>query len=118
MKSLGFIGKLLFALPFAMFGFFHFMNASTMSGMVPAAFPAPEAWVYLAGLGHILAVVAIVIDKKAKLATMLLGIMLLSFALLVHFGGFMDGDQGDTANFLKATSLAGAAFFMSSKLSN
>ena len=81
-------------------------------------FPHQRPGYILAGLGHILAVVAIVIDKKAKLATMLLGIMLLSFALLVHFGGFMDGDQGDTANFLKATSLAGAAFFMSSKLSN
>ncbi|MEQ8582922.1 MAG: DoxX family protein [Marinoscillum sp.] len=118
MKSLGFIGKLLYALPFAMFGFFHFMNASGMAGMVPSVFPAPEAWVYLTGLGHILAVVAIVIDKKAKLATMLLGIMLLSFALLIHFSGFMDGDQMATGNFLKDTSLAGAAFFMSSKLTN
>lgn len=118
MKSLGFVGKLLFALPFAMFGFFHFMNAPGMSGLVPSFLPAAEAWVYLTGLAHILAVVAIIIDKKAKLATLLLGIMLLSFALLIHFGGFMDGDQMATSSFLKDTALAGAAFFMSSKLSN
>lgn len=118
MNSLGYIGKLLYALPFAMFGIFHFMGASSMSGMVPSFLPAPEAWVYLTGLAHLLAVVAIIINKKAKLATLLLGIMLLLFALLIHLSGFLAGDQAATSSFLKDVALSGAAFFMSSKLTN
>ncbi|RED93882.1 DoxX family protein [Marinoscillum furvescens] len=118
MKSLGFIGKLLYGLPFVMFGMFHFMNAEGMAGMVPAVFPFPEAWVYLTGLGHILAAVALIINKKAKLAMTLLGVMLLLFALLIHFNGFLNGDQSATTMFLKDIALSGAAFFMSSKLTN
>ncbi len=114
MKNLGFIGKLLFALPFVMFGFAHFSNANAMSGMVPSYFPAPVFWVYLTGIAHVLAAIAIVINKKAKLATLLLGIMLILFALLMHLPGFIEGDQGSTTNFLKDTALGGAALFMSS----
>ncbi|MEQ8470426.1 MAG: DoxX family protein [Marinoscillum sp.] len=118
MKSLGFFGKLLFVIPLAVFGLFHFMNASSMAGYVPGFLPIQEAWVYLTGLGFILSAVAILINKKAKLATILLGVMLLSFAVLVHMGGFFDGDPMQSANFLKAISLSGAAFFMSSKVNN
>lgn len=118
MKNLGFIGKLLYALPLAMFGFFHFMGASSMKGMVPSFLPGAVFWVYLTGLALILAAVAILIGKQAKLATLLLGVMLLSFALLIWFSGFLNGDQTATSMFLKDTALAGAAFYMSSHLKN
>ncbi|MEQ9307714.1 MAG: hypothetical protein RJQ14_27635, partial [Marinoscillum sp.] len=62
--------------------------------------------------------VAVIIDKKAKTATLLLGIMLLCFAVFVHMSGFLNGDPGASSNFLKAIGLAGAAFFMSSKVSS
>lgn len=114
MKNLGFVGKLIYVLPFVMFGFGHFTNASAMAGMVPSYFPAPVIWVYLTGLAHILAAVAIVIDKKAKLAALLLGIMLILFALLIHLPGFIDGNQAAMSNFLKDMALGGAALFMSS----
>ena len=114
MKNLGFIGKLIFALPFVMFGVGHFTNANAMAGMVPSFLPAPVFWVYLTGLAHLLAVVAIVINKKAKLAALLLGIMLLLFAFLIHFPGFIDGNQMSTSSFLKDFALGGAALFMSS----
>jgi len=118
MNNLGFIGKLLYALPMAMFGFFHFMSASAMAGMVPSFLPAAEIWVYLTGLALILATVAIIIGKKAKLATQLLGLMLLLFALLMHLPGFINQAQPAAAMFLKDTALAGAAFFMSTHLKN
>ncbi len=116
MKNLGFIGKLIFSLPFVMFGFAHFSNAGAMAGMVPSYLPLPEIWVYLTGLAHILAAVAIVINKKAKLAALLLGVMLILFALMIHFPGFINGNQSATTNFLKDFSLGGAALFMSSIL--
>ncbi len=118
MKSLAFLGKLLYALPMAMFGFFHFMAASGMSGMVPDFLPYPIFWVYLTGVCLILAAVAILIGKKAKLATLLLGVMLLGFALLIHLPGFLSQAQPDSAMFLKDTALAGAAFFLSAHLKN
>ncbi|MEP4531578.1 MAG: DoxX family protein [Cyclobacteriaceae bacterium] len=118
MKNLGFIGKLLYALPIAMFGFFHFMNASAMVGVVPSFLPAGEVWVYLTGLALILAAVAIIIGKKAKLATQLLGLMILLFAVLIHLPGFLNQAQPAAAMFLKDTALAGAAFFLSSHLKN
>ena len=113
MKNSGFIGKLLFALPMAMFGFFHFMGATNMTGMVPSFLPAPIFWVYLTGLALILAAVAMILGKKAKLATLLLGIMLALFAILIHLSGFMNGDQFASSMFLKDLALAGGAFFIS-----
>lgn len=118
MKGLEFLGKLLYAAPLALFGIFHFMNASSMSGMVPSYLPIREAWVYLTGLALILAAVAILTGKKAKLAAILLGVMILCFALLIHFNGFMSGNATSSSMFLKDITIAGAAFFMSTKLKN
>ena len=94
------------------------MNVSEMAEKVPAFLPAKEVLVYLTGLAHILAAVAILINKKAKLATLLLGIMLASFAFLISLGGFMNQDPASSAHFLKDIALAGAAFYLSSHLNN
>ena len=118
MKSLGFIGKLMFAGPMAMFGIFHFMGADSMTGMVPGFLPAPIAFVYLTGIALILAAVAIVAGKKAKLATQLLGLMLALFAVLIHLSGFMNQDPVSSSMFLKDVALAGGAWFMSAHLTD
>ncbi|MEM9895303.1 MAG: DoxX family protein [Bacteroidota bacterium] len=118
MKSLGYLGKLLFAGPMAMFGVFHFMGASTMTRIVPSYIPFPIVWVYATGLAFILAAVAIIIGQKARLATQLLGVMLVAFAVLVHLEGFLGGNPASSANFLKDIALGGAAWFMSSYLHN
>ncbi len=118
MKSLGFIGKLMYAGPLAMFGIFHFMGAESMTGMVPGFLPVPIVFVYLTGIALILAAVAIVLDKKAKLATQLLGLMLALFAVLIHLNGFVNQDPVGSSMFLKDIALAGAAWYMSTHLSD
>jgi len=118
MKSLGFVGKLMYAGPMAMFGIFHFMGASDMQGMVPDFLPAPIFFVYLTGIALILAAVAIIIGKKAKLACQLLGLMLVLFALLIHLPGFLSQDPVGSTMFLKDIALAGAAWFMSAHLAD
>lgn len=118
MKSLGYVGKLMYAGPMAMFGIFHFMGADDMAGYVPSFLPAPVVFVYLTGIALILAAVAIILGKKAKLATQLLGLMLALFAILIHFSGFMNQDPVSSSMFLKDIALAGAAWFMSSNLSD
>ncbi len=118
MKSLGFIGKLMYAGPMAMFGIFHFMGADNMSGIVPSFLPAPVIFVYLTGIALILAAVAIILGKKAKLATQLLGLMLALFAVLLWLPGFLNQNPSDSSMFLKDVALAGSAWFMSAHLSD
>jgi putative oxidoreductase len=99
------LGKYLYAIPFAVFGAFHFMNAK---GMAVVAFGS-DILVYLTGVALIGAAVSMIIGKFDKLATVLLALMLILFVFLVHLNGAMAGDQGATAGLLKDTMLAGAA---------
>jgi uncharacterized membrane protein YphA (DoxX/SURF4 family) len=105
-------GKYLFAVPFAIFGFMHLMNANAMAPMAPFG---GAIIVYITGLALIAATVSIFIGKMDKLATVLLGVMLLLFALLVHANGLSRAADEMAAaasmgNLLKDLSLAGAAF--------
>ena len=108
----------MFAGPMAMFGVFHFMGANSMTGMVPGYLPAPIVFVYLTGVALVLAAVAIVTGNKARLATQLLGLMLVLFAVLLHLPGFLNQDPVGSSSFLKDVALAGGAWFMSAHLKN
>jgi putative oxidoreductase len=99
------LGKYLFAIPFAVFGIFHFMNAEGMAGM---AF-GQTILVYLTGAALILAALSMLIGKFDRLATVLLALMLILFVLLVHMKGAMAGDQAAMGGLLKDLMLAGAA---------
>ncbi|MEP2024305.1 MAG: DoxX family protein [Reichenbachiella sp.] len=119
MNNLPAIGKFMYAIPMAVFGLFHFMNASEMGGMVPSFIPGGVFWVYVTGAALIAAAVAIIIEKKAKLATQLLGLMLLLFALLIHLVSVINGDmQMGMGSLLKDVALAGGAWYMSGQLSD
>jgi len=103
------LGKYLFAVPFAVFGVFHFMNAEAMSGM---AF-GQTILVYITGAALIAATISMLIGKMDKLASFLLGVMLLVFVFLVHLQGAMSGDQMAMSGLLKDLMLAGGAFIYS-----
>ncbi len=107
------LGRWLFAIPFAIFGLFHFMNAQPMADyVVPAYMPAKVIWVYLSGAGLIAATVSMLIGKYDKLATTLLAVFLLLLVLMVHLPGAMAGteaSQNSVSMLLKDLSLAGAA---------
>jgi uncharacterized membrane protein YphA (DoxX/SURF4 family) len=107
------LGRWVFALPFAIFGLLHFMNADAMANyVVPAYMPAKAIWVYLSGAGLIAATVSMLIGKYDKLATTLLGVFLLLLVLLVHTPNAMAGGEGSQAamsSLLKDLSLAGAS---------
>jgi putative oxidoreductase len=114
MNALLNLGKYLFAVPFLIFGAFHLMSADQMGGMVPI--PGGAIWVYLTGLGMIAAAVSIFIGKMDKLATFLLGVMLLIFVFTLHLKGAMDGDQSSTTNLLKDLIIAGASWMYAGHL--
>ncbi|MDA0196653.1 MAG: DoxX family protein [Bacteroidetes bacterium] len=111
---LSLIGRIIYGIPMLMFAFGHFGNANMMSGMVPSFIPGGVFWVYLTGLALLAAGVSIIINKKMKLATLLLGIMLLIFAFTIHLPNMMGGnDIYALPMFMKDLGLAGAALFMS-----
>ncbi len=99
------IGKYLFAIPFLVFGAFHFMNTSALAG---AAFGS-DILVYVTGAALIAATISMVIGKLDKLAAVLLALFLILTALLVHLNGAIEGDPNATGSFLKDIMLAGAA---------
>jgi uncharacterized membrane protein len=107
------LGRWVFALPFAIFGLFHFMNADAMADyVVPTYMPAKAIFVYLSGAGLIAATVSMLIGKYDKLATTLLAIFLLLLVVLVHLPGAMSGGEGAQASMsmlLKDLALAGAS---------
>lgn len=105
-------GRWLFAIPFGIFGLFHFMNASAMSGMIPGYLPGGVFWIYLTGVALLAASVSFIIGQKVRLAGQLLALMLLLFVLLLHLPGALEGDQASTTNLLKDLALAGGALLM------
>lgn len=106
------VGRALYALPLLVFGILHFLSAGMMAGMVPTFIPGGIVWVYITGIALILAAVAIVANRMIALASLLLGILLLSFALTIHLPAVAGGDQTAMPSLLKDLSLSGAAFYI------
>jgi putative oxidoreductase len=109
------IGRFLLAIPMAIFGIFHFMGAEGMSKMVPI--PGGAIWVYVTGVALIAAAVAIIMQKKARLAAGLLAILLLVFVLAIHLPAVMaggDGGQMSMMSLLKDIAIAGGALVYAS----
>lgn len=111
MDALPKVGRYLYAIPMAIFGALHFVMTDAMAAMVPI--PGGALWVYVTGLALLAAAGAIVSGKQAVLATRLLGVMLLVFAVSIHLMAVLGGDQTAMSNVLKDTALAGGAFVLS-----
>jgi uncharacterized membrane protein len=108
MNSIIGLGKYLFAIPMAVFGIMHFMAAGDMAAMAPGG----VGMVYFTGVALIAAAVSIIIGKFDKLASVLLGIMLLLF-IIPHAKNLSTNDM-EMINILKNIALAGGAFMYAS----
>lgn len=109
------VGRLLFAIPFGIFGILHFMMGSDMAGMVPEFIPGDVIWIYLVGIALLAACVSFVIQQKVQLAGLLLALMLVIFALTIHLPNLMADDPQAMSNLLKDLSLAGGALLIAGK---
>ncbi len=110
------IGKYLFAIPFLVFGIFHFMDAQGMAGMVPGFIPGSVFWVYLTGLALIAAAVSVFMNQKVVLAMQLLALMLIIFVLTIHLPATINSMDA-APNLLKDLSLAGGALLLAAHAS-
>ncbi len=104
------LARILFALPFGVFGVLHFINAGMMQGIVPSFMPFKAFWVYLTGVALILACISILTKVQIKLASLLLALMLLIFVLTIHLPAAIKGMS--LVNLLKDISLAAAALLV------
>ncbi len=111
------LARVLYGLPFAVFGFNHFMYAQQMTGMVPSFMPFKIFWVYLTGAALIAAAISIISTIHIRLASLLLALMLFIFVAFIHLPGVLNQQtmQMAMAGLLKDLSLAGAALFIAGK---
>ncbi len=114
MKILSTIGRFVYAIPFIVFGIFHFMNAPGMAEMMLAKWPAATFLVYLYGVGLFLAGIAIILNLYARLACILLAALLFIIIIGIQVPGLSAEAtrQLSTTMLLKDTALMGAALFM------
>ena len=112
--------RIIYALPFFVFGLFHFIKGPAMAGMVLPGWPLASVLVYISGAGMILASISIIIDKYAKLATLLLAAELLLIIITIHIPalGNPQTAQMSTMGLLKDLSLMGAALVISGVVGN
>ena len=110
-KLMGFIGRILYAVPFLGFGLGHISNAGQMAGMVPSFIPGGIFWIYFTGVAMILAALAIITGKHGRNACLGLAVMLLIFIVTIHLPGLADPKMKMMAfmGLMKDTSLMGAA---------
>ena len=112
MNNLKNIGRIIFAIPFGIFGLMHFMKAGMMTSMVPAWVPGGVFWVYIIGLALIAAALSLITKKYIYLAAFLLAVLMFIFVLTIHLPGIMGGNQMAMSGLLKDMSLGGGALLI------
>ena len=114
MKKLSTIGRILFAIPFAIFGLNHFLFLNFYIGEVSSFIPGGAYTIILTGIFLIMASFSIVFNKYIKVSTILLSILLLIFILTIHIPGLFDPEKWKFAliELLKDTSLLGGSLMI------
>lgn len=114
------IGRILFALPFAIFGINHFLMTDYYVGMLTSFVPRGAYSIILVGIMLIAASVSIISKKYVRLSTILLACLLLIFILTIHIPHLIhDSDKTTTIiALLKDISLMGGSLMIAGIYSN
>jgi uncharacterized membrane protein YphA (DoxX/SURF4 family) len=114
MKKITTIGRILFALPFAVFGINHFLMMDYYMGMLTSFIPKTGFIMILTGIMLIAASISIITKKFVKLSTILLAILLFLFIVTIHIPHLVHGTD-TTATLialLKDISLMGGSLMI------
>lgn len=114
MKNLSVIGRILFAIPFAIFGLNHLLFYNFYIGTVSSFIPLGAYTIILTGIFLIMAGLSIIFNKYIKVSTILLSILLLIFILTIHIPALFDPEKWQFAlvELLKDTSLLGGSLMI------
>lgn len=116
MKNLALIGRILFALPFAIMGLNHFLMTNVFLGMMSSFIPGGAFTVLITGALLIIASISIVINKNVQIACFGLAGLLFIFITTIHIPGLFNADpklaQYALIELLKDTGLMGGAIMI------
>jgi putative oxidoreductase len=114
MKNLTTIGRILFAIPFAVLGLNHFLFLNFYIGNITSFIPLGPYTIMLTGVFLIMASVSIIFNKYIELSTILLAILLFIFIITIHIPGLFHVENYQVAliELLKDTSLMGGALLI------
>jgi uncharacterized membrane protein YphA (DoxX/SURF4 family) len=114
MKKLTTIGRILFAIPFALFGINHFLMLDYYLGMLTSFVPLGAYTIILTGIMLIAASVSIITKILVKFSTLLLAVLLFIFIITIHIPHlFTDADKTiSIIELLKDISLMGGSLMI------
>ena len=114
MKALNTVGRILFALPFAVFGVNHFIMKDFYMGELTSFIPFGGYMILLTGVILILTSVSIMTRKYIRLSTLILAGLLLLFILTIHIPQLFEPDKKMIAMIalLKDISLMGGSLMI------
>jgi putative oxidoreductase len=115
MKKLTTIGRILFAIPFALFGINHFLMLDYYLGMLTSFVPLGAYTIILTGIMLIAASISIMTKILVKFSTLMLAVLLFIFIITIHIPHLIsDADKTITIiGLLKDISLLGGSLMIS-----
>ncbi len=93
MKKITTIGRILFALPFAILGINHFLMTDYYLGMLTSFIPLGAYTIILTGIMLIAASISIITKKFIVQSTLLLAFLLFLFIVTIHIPHLFDGSD-------------------------
>jgi uncharacterized membrane protein len=114
MKKITTIGRILFAIPFALFGINHFLMTDYYLGMLTSFIPLGAYTIILTGIMLIVVSISIIIKKFVKFSTLMLAALLFIFIVTIHIPHlFTEADKTITIiALLKDISLMGGSLMI------
>ncbi|HLA96341.1 MAG TPA: hypothetical protein VK612_11520 [Pyrinomonadaceae bacterium] len=119
MKIILRVVQVAFGIPWLVFGVQHFMYADFVAGLVPAYLPFRLFLAYFTGTAMLAAGISLITNIKAHLAPFWLGVMMLSFILLIHVPK-ISGEPSSLMTWTRAlqdVAIALVAFMLAAELS-
>jgi len=120
MNALSTIGRILYALPFAVFGINHFIMKDFYLGELTSFIPFGGYMILLTGVILILTSISIITRKYIKVSTLTLAGLLLLFIATIHIPQLFDADKHMIAliALLKDVSLLGGSLMIAGMTKN
>lgn len=114
MKNMTTIGRILFAIPFAIFGINHFLMTDYYVGLLTSFVPRGAYTIILVGILMIAASISIISKKYVRFSTLMLAGLLFIFIVTIHIPHLLqDSDKTTTIiALLKDISLMGGSLMI------
>lgn len=107
------IARILFTVPFLVFGLMHLTMADQMAMALPSFLPGGVLWIYVTGIGLLAAALSLIIQKWTKEAMIGVSLFLISTISMLHIPAMGSSDpmmqQMAMSGFFKDIGLLGGA---------